>query len=127
MLDTQKLENETVVIEDVLSVDIEVSNQEKVDLTAPINQIIETAMKKGMIEGGKFEIASEGDTMTLAYHFERLETPRERKRRERMLLVQQDGRRQKRKLARERRKLKGEPEYQEFLRLREKFEKYHAA
>lgn len=91
-----------------------------------VEQIVAEAKEKGMVGEGSFDffIADtyyDGHELRVKYYFDRVENEKERKAREDKELKIKEAASAKRKAAAQKRKLKDDAEYAEFLRLKEKF------
>lgn len=95
-------------------------------MKAYIDQIVAEAKEKGMVEDGTFDFTIEnsyydGHELRVKYYFTRTENDKERSTREAAEAKVKAEAAAKRKAAAEKKKLKNDAEYQEFLRLKEKF------
>ena len=92
-----------------------------------IDQVVVTALAKGMVGEGCFEFnihrGYDGgyDDLSILYEFERVETEKEKASREKAEAAEKARRAKAAKVAAEKRKMKTDAEYAEFLRLKEKF------
>lgn len=96
------------------------------DIKAYIDSVVEKAKNEGMVGEGNFLFESVNDyysdaTFYVSYHFERTETEREKASREAYEAKLAEEAANKQKKAYEKRKLRNDAEYQEFLRLKQKF------
>jgi hypothetical protein len=92
-----------------------------------IDSIVVDAISKGMVDEGTFDFAIENSyyeiihELRVRYYFNRTENDKERSTREAAEATVKAEAAAKRKAAAEKKKLKNDAEYQEFLRLKEKF------
>jgi hypothetical protein len=92
-----------------------------------IDLVVERARKMGMIGEGMFDIRASKDyynfdyTIGIEYVFDREENDREKRKREMAEAKLKEKEAAKRKSAAEKRKMKADAEYAEYLRLKEKF------
>lgn len=92
-----------------------------------IDTIVEKAKEKGMVGEGRFDFTTVsgyyGDDyeLNVKYEFERVETEKEKAAREKAEAKLKADAAKKRKETIEKKKLKADAEYAEFLRLKEKF------
>ena len=97
------------------------------EVKANIDLIVEKARSKGMVGEGRFDLTTERGyynddyEIVMTYYFDRIETDKEKSKREKIEAKVKADAAAKRKKAAEKRKLKKDPEYAEFLRLKEKF------
>lgn len=117
----------------VSSDEITVSNWEfdghsAADIKCTIDEVVARAVAKGMVGEGYFDFSAEQDYygngygVTIKYQFTRMENDKERDTREKTELMIKENAAKKRKATLAKKKLKGDPEYAEFERLKAKFE-----
>lgn len=94
-------------------------------LKANIDLVVEKARDMGMVGQGTFDMEVGGDyydgELRIKYYFTRVENDKERAMREDVEAKVKAEKSAKRKAAAEKKKLKADAEYAEFLRLKEKF------
>lgn len=95
-------------------------------LKANIDLVVEKARAMGMVGQGTFDLSvSYGQydsyQIEMTYYFTRVENDKERAMREAVEAIVKAEKSAKRKAAAEKKKLKADAEYAEFLRLKEKF------
>lgn len=95
-------------------------------LKANIDLVVEKARAMGMVEEGTFDMEVgrdyyDGYELRIKYYFTRVENDKERAMREAAEAKVKAEKSAKRKAAAEKKKLKADAEYVEFLRLKEKF------
>jgi hypothetical protein len=95
-------------------------------LKAAIDSAVEKAKKMGMVKEGTFSFEArnsyyDGLEVVVYYSFWRTENEKERAIREAAELKEKERKAKRRKIAAEKKKLKDDAEYAEFLRLKEKF------
>lgn len=93
---------------------------------AYIDEIVEKAKEKGMVGEGRFDFSIsrayyDDYEFTVDYEFERVETEKEKAAREKAATRAKEEAAKNRRIAAEKKKLKENSEYIEFLRLKEKF------
>jgi hypothetical protein len=115
----------------LVAADMEVSRYDFVgtaaQIKANIDLVVEKATRFGMIGDGHFDVTTvrgyyDNDyELEITYYFDRAETDKERETRETAERKEKEAAAKKRKAAAEKKKLKEDSEYNEFLRLKEKF------
>lgn len=99
------------------------------NLKTTIDNVVAKATAKGMVNDGYFDISGKQDyygngyEVVIKYEFVRRENDKERTTREKVELIAKANTAEKRKAALAKKKLKSDPEYVEFERLKAKFEK----
>ena len=94
---------------------------------AYIDQVVVTALAKGMVGEGRFDFSigrgyyGDDYELDITYEFDRVETEKEKVAREKAEAKRKEAAAEKRKATAEAKKLKADAEYAEFLRLKEKF------
>ena len=96
------------------------------EVNSYVTSIYAQALEKGMVSEGRFDISCSNDyygdvEVRIKYEFERPETPKELASREAREAKEKEKRAAKRKATAEKKRLKADAEYSEFLRLKEKF------
>ena len=91
-----------------------------------VDLVVTEAKEKGMVGEGSFDFFLadtyyDGHELRVKYYFDRVENEKERKSREDKELKIKEAASAKRKAAAEKRKLKADSEYSEYIRLKEKF------
>lgn len=116
------------IVEDTITCDRWSFEGKADDVKAYIDEIVAKAEAMGMVGDGRFDFEvsrsyyGDGYDMTVKYEFTRTETDKETARREAAVEKEKARKAAERKKASEKRKLKKEAEYEEFLRLKAKFE-----
>lgn len=119
-------ENGLYVVSDSFDVDRYDFDGTADQLKANIDLVVEKARAMGMVGQGTFdmEVGSgyyDGYELRIKYYFTRVENDKERAMREDVEAKVKAEKSAKRKAAAEKKKLKADAEYAEFLRLKEKF------
>ena len=110
------------IVDDVITCDRWSFEGKADDVKAYIDTIVAKAEAMGMVGDGRFAFAVNDYDLDIKYEFTRTETEKETKRREDAAEKEKARKAAERKKAAEKRKLKKEAEYEEFLRLKAKFE-----
>lgn len=118
-------ENGLYVVSDSFDVDRYDFDGTADQLKANIDLVVEKARAMGMVGQGTFDIEINhyyhDPEITVKYYFTRVENDKERAMRENVEAKVKAEKSAKRKAAAEKKKLKADAEYVEFLRLKEKF------
>lgn len=124
---SRKNENGIYVVRDEFEVNRYDFDGTADQLKANIDLVVEKARVKGMVGDGTFDFGLERGyydddyELKVTYYFDRTETEREKAAREKVEAKLKEESTKKRKATAEKKKLKADAEYAEFLRLKEKF------
>jgi hypothetical protein len=96
------------------------------EIKANIDLVVEKARVNGMVGDGRVEMSTVREyyddyCINISYEYDRSENDKERAKREAEQEKEKEAAAKKRKAAAEKKKLKADSEYNEFLRLKEKF------
>jgi hypothetical protein len=123
---TRKNEDGIYVVQDSISCDRYMFESDAESVKAYIDDIVEEATQKGMVGNGRFDISVSNGwydsyELEINYEFERVENDKERTAREKIENDAKAAAAEKRRAAAAKRKLKSDPEFIEYERLRAKF------